>query len=177
MAIFYLKAFHIVGFVAWFAGLFYLIRIFVYHREALDKSEPERQILSQQFQIMEQRVFNLICQPAMIFTWTCGIAMLILNPAYLEQSWIHVKLLFLVLLTIFHYYNKRFLGQLKNGTQQLEAFHFRVMNEVPTIFLLTIVLLAVFRNNINYLYLSFGVLLFIVMIAWGIIAYRKKRES
>lgn len=177
MLIYLLKTLHIVGFVSWFAGLFYMVRIFVYHREALDQEEPDRGILSQQFDAMGKRVFKLICQPAMMFTWSCGIGMLALNPAYFEQNWIHVKLLFLILLTIYHVYCKRFVFNLEGEKNRFEAFHFRILNEFPTVFLLIIVVLAVFRNNVNYWYLSTGVALFIGMIGWGIVAYRKKREK
>ncbi len=177
MILYFLKSFHIVGFVAWFAGLFYMVRIFVYHREALDQAEPDRQILSQQFDAMSTRVFKLICQPAMMFTWTCGIAMLVMNPGYFEQNWIFVKLFFLVLLTVYHTFCKKFVYHLEEEQDRFQAFHFRILNEFPTVFLLIIVVLAVFRDNVNYWYLSAGVVLFITMIGWGILAYRKKRKA
>ena len=76
---FLFKALHIVGFVAWFAGMFYLVRMFVYHREAQDDEQPKRDILTQQFNRMEWRVYKINCNPAMMLTWICGLSMLYLN--------------------------------------------------------------------------------------------------
>ena len=77
--IFLLKALHVVGFVSWFAGLFYLVRIFVYHAEADDRAEPERGILTRQFILMEQRVYGIISTPALVITWVAGLGMLALD--------------------------------------------------------------------------------------------------
>ncbi len=176
-ALYIFKTLHIVGFVAWFSGLFYLVRMFVYHREAMDKAEPERSVLCAQFRLMEQRVYKIICNPAMNFTWFCGIGMLVLNPAYLELPWLHVKLFFLLLLSGYQVYCKRFVIRLEEFAERFDGIHFRIMNEVPTVFLLTIASLAVFRNTINYLYLATGILLFAGMIGFGIYRYKKKRES
>ncbi|MEL6945933.1 MAG: CopD family protein, partial [Bacteroidota bacterium] len=74
--LYFLKALHVIGFVSWFAGLFYLVRIFVYHVEASEKTEPERSVLTQEFMQMQKRVYKIICNPAMMLTWTAGLGML-----------------------------------------------------------------------------------------------------
>lgn len=177
MSLYFLKTFHIIGFVAWFGGLFYLVRILVYHQEALSKSDELKAVLLPQYQLMESRVSKIICTPAMIFTWACGIGMLILNPGYFQFAWIHAKLFVLVLLTAYHIYAIKLTKDIDNPNHSFSDLFFRILNEIPTILLAIIVALAVFRHNINFLYLGIGILVFIGMIGWGIVAYRKKRIS
>lgn len=157
MALFYFKAIHIIGFVAWFAGLFYLVRMFVYHTEAYDRPEPEQRILKEQFHLMEWRVYKIICNPAMMITFTFGFAMLIYNPAYLEGAWMHIKLSLVFLLLAYHLYCKRIIKQLEVGKTRFTSFQFRLFNEFPTLFLFFIVFLAVFKDMMNPLQLFGGI--------------------
>lgn len=171
------KALHIIGFVAWFAGLFYLVRIFVYHSEAKDKPEVERDILISQFRIMESRVYKLIATPAMLFTIFCGVGMLVVNPAYLTLGWMQIKLVFLGGLIAYHLYCKKITDQLAAGTNVNTSFQFRLLNEVPTLILIAIVLLAVFRSQRNS-YFIFGAVLFLAILFYMIVkAYKKHREK
>ena len=80
-SLFFFKALHVFGFVSWFAGLFYLVRIFVYHTEALKREEPARSILIKEFNEMQWRVYKIICNPGMMITWVCGLAMLYIHTA------------------------------------------------------------------------------------------------
>jgi len=185
------KAIHIIGFVAWFAGLFYLVRMFVYHVEAKDLTQPSSGILQKQFSRMEWRVYKIICNPAMMITWTFGIVMLVLGilrpelPNYLTDlemirsgsGWMHAKLLLIVLLTAYHLWCKRIAKQLEAGKIPFTDFQFRLLNEVPTLFLVVISFLAVFgiRGNLNYVYLAIGMLIFIGLLYWGALAYKKRR--
>lgn len=177
MALFYFKAFHIVGAVAWFAGLFYLVRMFVYHIESDQKSEHLRQAFKAQFGLMEWRAYKIICNPAMMITWTCGIAMTILNASYWQMGWFHVKFTILVLLTFYHIWCKRIIIKLEKGEKPFDSFQFRLLNELPTLFLVSIVLLAVLRDMLNFLYAFGGVLLFGVSLYFFAKAYRKRREG
>lgn len=179
MWLFFFKALHIVGFTAWFGGLFYLGRLFVYHVEAGDKPQPEQDILKRQYQLMESRVYKIIIMPAMNLTWICGLAMLFMHGMdwLAANPWMHVKLLLLVLLTGFQIWSKTIIKKLETGKKLPNAFRFRLLNEAPTVFLLSIVLLAVYRNGVNYLYFVLGVGAFIALIYSGAVAYRKKRES
>ena len=186
------KALHVVGFVSWFAGLFYLVRIFVYHVEAKDKPSPDREILQQQFQLMQSRVYQIICNPAMMITWTAGLVMLGLglfkaHPSitnYLSTSsgtpgWMHLKLLLLVLLLAYHLWCKRIIKQLETNTNTFSAFQFRLFNEVPSLFLIAISFIAVFGRlgQLNYLYLFIGLALFSFLLYRGAVAYRKRRGA
>ncbi len=185
----FLKALHIVGFVAWFAGLFYLVRIFVYHIEANDKPQPEQDILKKQFNIMEWRVYKIISNPAMMITWTAGLIMIILPfvnkslPNYLTDvgspGWMHLKLTLLVILTVYHVWCKGQIKKLEAGQSKLSAFQFRLANEVPTIFLVGISFLAVYgkAGTLSYPYWFGGVVAFGVFVYLGARAYKKRREQ
>ena len=186
--IFFLKALHVVGFVAWFAGLFYLVRMFVYHEEAREKAEPERGILQAQFNLMEWRVYRIICNPAMVITWAAGLGMLglgLFSPMvanYLEigaPGWMHLKLLLLVLLTIYHFWCRRIIRQLEAGARPFSSWQFRLLNEFPTIFLVLITFTAVYgkAGTLNYAYLFGGLLLFIGLLYLGARAYKRRRQG
>ena len=177
MLLYYFKAFHIVGAVAWFAGMFYLVRMFVYHVEADQKPEPLREPFKAQFGLMESRVYQVICNPAMMLTWTCGLIMTYLNPAYWEMGWFQVKFALLILLTAYHLWCKYTIGQLKIGKKPFTSFQFRLLNELPTIFLLSIVLLGVLKDMLDFLYAFGGVLAFGILLVVFAKLYRKSREK
>ncbi len=187
--LFFFKALHVVGFVAWFAGLFYLVRMFVYHEEAADKEEPERSILQAQFNLMEWRVYRIICNPAMMITWAAGLVMLALGifsaavPNYLTGDigtggWMHVKLLLLVLLTIYHLWSKRTIRRLEAGERPFSSWQYRLLNEFPTLFLISISYIAVYGKGgtLNYGYLFGGIVLFIGLLYLGAKLYKRSRE-
>ena len=177
MALFYFKAFHIVGAVAWFGGLFYLVRIFVYHAEAEQKPEPLRQAFKEQYQLMEGRAYKIICNPAMMLTWTCGLTMTFLNPAYWQMGWFQVKFAILILLSIYHSWCKQVILKLEKGEKPFDSFQFRLLNELPTLFLISIALLAVLRDTFNFLYAFGGVLVFGFLLFMFAKAYKKRREK
>lgn len=173
------KSLHIVGFTAWFGGLFYLVRILVYHREAFDKSVHEREVLIPQYQIMEDRVYRIICNPGMMITWICGLAMLYIYgwEWFSVNYWLHAKLLLLVGLTGYHLYCKNMIKQLADEDMKLSPFNYRLLNEVPTLFLLSIVLLAVFRNLLDFGIAFVGVILFGVILYLFAKLYKRQRSQ
>lgn len=175
--LFFFKAMHVVGFVAWFAGLFYLVRMFVYHTESLQREQPARDILVAQFQLMQWRVFRIIAQPAMYITWFFGLGLLYIHGAeWLKaNSWMHVKLLLLLLLTLYQWWCKRMILHLESGQNTYSPFQFRLLNELPTIFLVLIAMLAVYRQGINYAYLVGGILGFGLTLFLLAKAYRQWR--
>lgn len=172
----YFKAFHIVGFVSWFAGLFYLVRMFVYHAEAEDKPEALRADWKKQFTLMQWRVYKMIATPALVITWVCGLSMLTINPALLQQGWMHVKLTLLFLLVAYHFYCRHIIRLQEQGTDRKSSMHYRLLNELPTLFLVAIVLLAVRRNLIDFAKLFAGVLVFGVVLFGLVKAYKRRRE-
>ncbi|MBK9015334.1 MAG: CopD family protein [Saprospiraceae bacterium] len=173
------KSLHIVGFVAWFAGLFYLVRIFVYHVEALAKPQPERDVLARQFNIMEWRVYRIILGPAVVLTWACGTAMLFIYGTdwFQENWWMSIKLVLLVLLTGYHHSCKGIIRKLERGEVPFTSFQFRLLNEVPTLLLVPIVLLAVYRNDFNVWYTLAGILGFGGLLFAGAKLYKRSREK
>ena len=176
MTYLWFKAFHIVGVVVWFAGLFYLVRLYVYHVEANEQPEPARSILQQQYQLMEKRLYNLITTPGMILTVVMAIAMLITAPDYLKDLWLHVKLGLVVLLIGYHHYCGRLMKQMAAGQFKWSGQQFRWLNEVPTVFLVVIVLLAVFKNNLPTAPTAWGVFAMIMAMAAIIQLYARKRR-
>lgn len=151
------KALHLVGAVSWMAGLFYLVRIMVYHAEALAGPENSRDLLARQFETMEWKAFRIILRPAVVMTWAFGVVMLCAQPVWLSQGWMHGKLFFLVLLTTYTYYCKSHIHRLESRSSTFTHLHYRALNEVPTIFLIGIVFLAVFKNGINWVWFVLGV--------------------
>ena len=187
-AIYFFKALHVVGFVSWFAGLFYLVRMLVNHAEVDSRPENERAILWPEYIGMEWRVYRIIANPAMMITWTAGLAMLVIDwtgiqtRAYFSigtPGWLHLKLLLLVLLTGYHLYCKRLIQRMERGERPFSPWQLRLFNEVPTLFLISIPFIAVYgiAGRLNYLYLAGGVLLFAGMIYRGAVAYRKRRAA
>ena len=145
-----LRALHIVSFVAWFAALFYLVRLFIYHVEALGKSEPERGILHAQFMIMERKLSLIIALPAMILTLVFGLWMLLPNWSdgmmYKKQPWMHMKLGFVVILLGYHHYCGIIRKKLAASKPVPSSKSLRVINEIATVLLVAIVFAPVTEN-------------------------------
>ncbi len=141
------KTLHIIGVVVWFAGLFYLVRLFIYHVEANEMDVSVRAAFYQQYQLMEKRLANIITTPGLILTVTMAICLLIAQPSYLYQNWMQIKLAFVVLLLIYHFYCYKLMGQLAKGECNWTPRKLRAFNELPTILLVVIVMLVVFKNN------------------------------
>lgn len=184
--LFFLKALHVVGFVSWFAGLFYLGRILVYDEEAAGREEPARSTLRQQFRLMEWRVYRIICNPAMMITWGAGLGMLGLGlytdavPNYLDMGtpgWMHLKLLLLLGLTGYHLWTKRVIRRMEAGERPFSSWQYRLLNETPTLFLIAISFIAVYgkAGTLNYVYLFGGMILFVGLLFVGARAYKRAR--
>ncbi|MEL7067947.1 MAG: protoporphyrinogen oxidase HemJ [Cyanobacteria bacterium J06581_3] len=147
MAYYWFKAFHIVGVVVWFAGLFYLVRLFIYHVEAEEEPEPARSILKKQYAIMETRLLKIITTPGMIVTLVMAGGLLWQRPGVLQEGWMHAKLGFVALLVAYHLYCAKLRKQLAAGTCQWGPKQLRALNEGPTLLLVSVVMLVVFQNN------------------------------
>jgi protoporphyrinogen IX oxidase len=171
----FLKAFHIVGFVSWFAGLFYLVRMFVYHAEAIEKPISHRADWYAQFSLMQKRVYSIITTPAMVITWVCGLSMLYVNPALLAETWLQIKLFLLVLLVAYHFYCRKIMLAQADLKSTRSGQSFRLLNELPTLFLVAIVLLAVARSVLNFFYLFGGILVFGIILFTFVKVYKKNR--
>lgn len=133
-----LRACHIIAVVAWMAGMLYLPRLFVYHATA-----PRGGELSETLKIMERRLLRFIMNPAMIATWIFGLCMLAGNPGLLEQGWMHVKILGVVLMSGAHGAFSAWRRRFANDANQRDAKFYRIWNEVPTLLMIVIVVMAV----------------------------------
>ncbi len=176
MAYYWFKAFHLIGVVVWFAGLFYLVRLFVYHAEASEQPEPAQTILKNQYEIMEKRLYHIITTPGMVVTVAMAIALLTTEPEVIKDGWLHIKLAFVAALVVYHFYCGRIMRQLAAGKCNWSGQHFRALNEAPTVLLVAIVLLAVFKNNLPTDMTAWGIFGMIVVMAVTIQLYAKKRK-
>ena len=141
------KTLHIVGVVVWFAGLFYLVRLFIYHREAEAFDPAVRNAFEQQYALMERRLANIITTPGMVVAVVCAIGLLSVNPAWLQQGWMHAKLAFVAALLAYHAFCYRLMGQLQRGACLWSGRQLRALNELPTLLLVVVVMLVVFKNQ------------------------------
>lgn len=173
------KALHFVGLVGWFGGLFYLVRIFVYHVEAMDKVEPERSILTRQYNIMEWRVYKIICVSGLLLTWIFGTLIIFAYgwEWFKINTWLHFKIGLVILLSGYQHYCKSIIKKLEKGIPVMTSFRFRLFNEVPSILLLAIVLLAVFRNTLDFGKAMLGIVTFALAIYLITRAYRSMRDQ
>ncbi len=135
----WVKAFHIIAVVAWFAALFYMPRLFVYHADTADAPGKAR------FKVMEDKLYRIIMRPAMIATLVFGIGMLALNPGLLGAPWLWLKLLGVVALLAYHHYCGRLVRAFAEDGSPHDARFYRMFNEVPTLLLFGIVILVVVK--------------------------------
>ena len=136
----WLKAFHIIAVICWFAALFYLPRLFIYHTMSEDKISQDR------FKLMEAKLYNVIAWPSMLATVVLGVGMLHFNPSYyLTAGWMHAKLALVLLCIIYHFACRHFMLELPEDRCQKSHRFFRVFNEAPVLLLVPIVILVVVK--------------------------------
>ncbi|RMF27387.1 MAG: protoporphyrinogen oxidase HemJ [Cyanobacteria bacterium J083] len=176
MAYYWFRAFHFIGIVVWFAGLFYLVRLFVYHAEANEQPEPARTILKTQYQLMEKRLYNIITTPGMLLTVTMAIGLISTEPEVLKSGWLHIKLFFVALLLAYHFFCGRVLKKLAKDEFTWTGQQFRLLNEAPTLLLVVIVLLAVFKNNLPLDLTTWLIVALVIFMLAAIQLYAKKRQ-
>lgn len=137
----WLKALHLIAMVCWFAGLFYLPRLFVYHAMSDDEISCER------FKIMERKLFLGIMTPSMVLTFVFGIGLLITGAwqMYSSSGWLHTKIALLFCLLIYHYFCWQWLKDFRDDVNKQSHLFYRWMNEIPVLFLVVIIILAVVK--------------------------------
>lgn len=179
---FYLKALHIIFIVTWFAGMFYIVRLFIYNTEANQKSDLEKSILQMQFAIMIKRLWLGITWPSAILTLIFGPLVMFLGNwqnTLTEPGgrWLLIKLLFVAGLYAYHFtlhsmYKQQLQGVFKYSSQKL-----RVWNEVATIFLVAIVMLAAVKQSLSFVWGLAGLIAFVVLLMSAIKIYKALREK
>ena len=171
------KALHIIFVVSWFAGLFYIIRLFIYHTEAQEKEEVARKILTEQFEIMEKRLWWIITTPAMILAVIFGTIMLIGAPYILSEPWMHLKLSFVGLLLFYHFYSQKIMFDMKRGKFSWKSNGLRIWNEVATLALVAIVFLVTMRDSLNWIKGTIGFFAVAIGLMMGIKLYKRLRNK
>ncbi|HEY4108354.1 CopD family protein [Puia sp.] len=166
----YVKALHIIFIVTWFSGLFYMVRLFVYHTEANEKPEPERTILQKQFKLMIRRLW-------MGITWPSAVLTLIFGPWMMIQmgsvpTWLAIKLGFVVGLYLYHFSLQAIYRQQMKGIFRFSSQQLRIWNEVATIFLVAIVMLVVVKQNLSWAWGLLGLFLFVILLISAIKIYK-----
>ena len=135
------KSLHLIAVISWMAGLLYLPRIFVYHVENKEKKEA-----TDIFEVMENRLFYYIMRPAMVFTWIFGLILIYLNGVEIfSQLWMQIKIVLVILLSVYNDYLGKCLISLKNNSNTRTSKFFRIINEIPTVMLILIVFLVIFK--------------------------------
>lgn len=177
----YLKALHIIFVITWFAGLFYMPRLFIYNTEAGEKSELEQNVLRDQFTIMMKRLWYGITWPSAILTLIFGPIVLFHGGWYHllflpEGRWLFVKLIFVVLLYIYHYSLHIIFKQEVNRKFNYTSQQLRAWNEVATIFLIAIVLLVTVKQTMSFVWGVIALVLFIIILMTAIKIYKTVRE-
>ena len=171
------KALHIIFVVSWFAGLFYMVRLFIYHTESNSRPEDEKRILQEQFNIMQNRLWYIITTPAMVLTVVFGALMLTANPGLLKMPWMHIKLTFVVILFVYHFICQGIMNRLKTGSSKWSSGHLRIWNEVATLLLVAIVFLVIMKTNLGWLGGVIGFFSVGIALMLGIKLYKRLRKN
>lgn len=170
----YVKALHIIFIVTWFAGMFYIVRLFIYNAEANDKPEPAKSVLRSQFEIMIKRLWFGITWPSAVLTLVFGVWMWSLLGAL--PSWLMVKLAFVLGLYAYHFSLHSIYKQQMRGVFKYSSQGLRVWNEVATVFLVAIVMIVVLKNALSWIWGLLGLLLFVIILMSAIKIYKHLRK-
>lgn len=181
---YYIKALHIIFIVTWFAGMFYIVRLYIYNAEANSKSEPEKTILQRQLNIMIKRLWLGITWPSAILTLVFGLW--VLFDSYMQWykqltlpsgKWLLIKLVFVLFLYIYHFTLHSIYKQQANGIYKYSSQQLRIWNEVATIFLVPIVMLATVKSSISWLWGLIGLIGFVIVLMSAIKIYKNLRKE
>jgi len=171
----YIKSLHLIFVVTWFAGLFYIVRLFVYQIEAAEKPSPEREILQAQYKIMTYRLWFIITWPSAILATIFALLLLYLMPVWLHQSWMHVKLGFVLLLFLYHLKCHQIYRQLQNDQVKYTSGFMRLWNEGATIILFSVVFLVILKNAFDWIFGVVGIISLSVILTVGFKMYKRIR--
>lgn len=173
----YIKALHLIFVITWFAGLFYVVRLFVYQIEADQKPEPDRSIISEQLKIMAKRLWFIITWPSMFLAIGFAIWLLAIRPFYITDAWMQVKLGFVVLLIIYHIKCHLIYKDLQNGKVKYTSNFMRLFNEGATLILFAVVFLVILKNAVNWIYGTVGIIVFALFLMFGFKLYKRYRTD
>ena len=173
----YIKALHLIFVITWFAGLFYIPRLFVYQIEAFYKPSPDKEILGKQLKLMAKRLWFIITWPSAILATIFAIWLLVLIPDWLQHGWMHIKLVFVVLLFIYHFKTHIYYKQLQNDEVKVTSNFMRIWNEGATFILFAIVFLVILRSTLNWVFGLIGIIALGILIMLGFKLYKNIRSK
>ena len=173
----YVKALHLIFIVTWFAGLFYIVRLFIYQTEALEKPEQERLILKPQLDLMARRLWYIITWPSAVLTLIFGFWVLTYRWGYLQQEFMQAKLIFVLLLYVYHGYSQVLFNELQAGKARWSSTQLRLWNELSTILLFAIVFLIVLKNTLSMVWGMLGLVVLSLVLLLAIKLYKKYRTN
>ncbi len=173
----YIKSLHLIFVVTWFAGLFYIPRLFIYHIEAHAKPNPEKDILTKQLKLMTKRLWYIIAWPSAILCTFFAIWLLVLMPTWLSQSWMHVKLAFVALLMAYHLKCHQIFKQFQKDEVKYTSNFMRIWNEATTLILFAVVFLVVLKSAVNWIYGVVGIAVLGMLLMLGIRLYKRIRDK
>ena len=173
----YIKSLHLIFVITWFAGLFYIPRLFIYHIEAWQKPSPDKEILSEQLKVMSKRLWYIITWPSAILCTIFAIWLLVLMPGWLQQSWMHIKLAFVGLLFVYHFKCHQIFKQLQRDEVKYTSRFMRIWNEVATLILFVVVFLVILKNAFNWIYGVVGIFVLAILLMLGIRLYKRIRDK
>ena len=173
----YIKSLHLIFVITWFAGLFYIVRLFVYHIEANDKPSPEKEILIKQYKLMAYRLWYIITWPSAVLATIFAVTLLFLMPGWLQEPWMHVKLTFVVLLFLYHFKCHSIFKQLQNDEVKYTTGFMRLWNEGATVILFAVVFLVILKSAINWIFGVVGIIVFSILLMLGYKFYKRIREK
>ncbi|MEP2024009.1 MAG: CopD family protein [Reichenbachiella sp.] len=176
MTYLYLKSLHIIFVVTWFAGLFYMVRLFIYTTEASQKEEPDQSILLKQFLLMQSRLWYIIAWPSAIITLIVG-TWLAIESGFWTMPWFHLKVLFVLGLFLYHFICQKLFSQMKHGIFKYSSTKLRIWNEVATLLLFAIVFIVVLKNTLSWIWGVVGIFVIGMMLMLGIKIYKKLRND
>ncbi|HET8810763.1 MAG TPA: CopD family protein [Flavobacteriaceae bacterium] len=173
----YFKALHLIFVITWFAGLFYIPRLFVYQIEASQKPSPEKEILGKQLKLMAKRLWFIITWPSAVLATIFAVILLILQPIWLQQPWMHLKLGFVLLLFLYHFKCHQLFKQLQNDIVKWTSNQMRLFNEGSTIILFSIIFIVMLRNTLNWIFGVVGLILLMLILMLGFNIYKRFRRK
>lgn len=173
----YIKSLHLIFVITWFAGLFYIPRLFMYHIEASKKPSPDKEILTYQLKLMTKRLWYIISWPSAVLATLFAIWLLVLNPNLVVLAWMQVKLGFVVLLIAYHLKNHVIFKQLQNDTVNYTTKYMRIWNEGATIILFAIIFLVILKSAINWIFGVVGIMVLGILLMLGIRLYKRIRDK
>jgi protoporphyrinogen IX oxidase len=172
----YIKALHLIFIVTWFAGLFYIVRLFVYQIEAFGKPSPDKEILGEQLAIMAKRLWYIISWPSAILTLVFAPLLLFANYRLLEEPWMIIKLLFVGLLYAYHLKCHQIFKQLQDGVVKHSSNYMRIFNEGATVILFSVVFLVIVRHEITWVFGVLGIISFSILLMVLFKIYKRYRD-